>query len=856
MGFSIGDLYLTLLADGGRLKQSIEQEATKAADMAGTKAGQTFGARMAASFAKTGKSLQQTGTTLTKNVTAPIVGLAAAVVAVGTEFDTTLRQITALTDTSVDEIGKVRKALLGMASEIGKDPAELARGFYFLASAGFTTSEALDVLHVAAKAAAAGLGDTADISKVVGAEVNAFGKENLTASDAVNFLLRAIKDGTAEAPDFAAALGQVLGSAAAVGAKANDVNAALAAMTLKGISADEAATSLNQVFLSLLRTTDQADEALAGLGTSADALRAELREKGLLALLADLAARFGDNETAASAVFGNVRALRGILALTGGDAAATAAVFDDVANGTANLEDAFRKTEGPGREMDRALAEIKVALITLADDVLPQFTQVLAVAVGLLHAGVSVFESLPGPVRQGIITIAGLAAALGPLLFISGKVTSGLGMLIGGFAKLRGLGAALAPAIGRAVAGLERSPVIGRAVAGLGKAMGSTLGTAASIAFAAVAVVEVVNTYNNIKDGLNRQSDKISKDIANQIKTGTTAELEKSKAAIETGIAQLNGIWDAGIFTNEQRAKLEANLDALNRELARRANLAPQQIAAGIEAGKTEVAAAAADAISTIASPLDRLVAEAKAAGRKVPTSLAQGILERQAVVPDAMDVLRNLIKNALTPAQQIARDVGILTSKQLAAGLRDKRPEVRTEAERVRSLAEQELADLIAAGGKAGKKAMAELQAGLHSKNADVRAAAKRVKAIIDGELQATEKPAGDAGKAAGTAYINGLTGALSAVTIRLLASTKGKTLERLEFRQHGGPVAAGQAVVIGEQGPEVFVPDVAGTVLPNSTIAAGTTKEMTINVYNPKPEPAGTSVRRELQKAAWLVA
>lgn len=34
---------------------------------------------------------------------------------------------------------------------------------------------------------------------------------------------------------------------------------------------------------------------------------------------------------------------------------------------------------------------------------------------------------------------------------------------------------------------------------------------------------------------------------------------------------------------------------------------------------------------------------------------------------------------------------------------------------------------------------------------------------------------------------------------------------------RQHGGPVGAGQPAIVGERGPEVFVPDQAGTIIPN---------------------------------------
>ena len=41
--------------------------------------------------------------------------------------------------------------------------------------------------------------------------------------------------------------------------------------------------------------------------------------------------------------------------------------------------------------------------------------------------------------------------------------------------------------------------------------------------------------------------------------------------------------------------------------------------------------------------------------------------------------------------------------------------------------------------------------------------------------------------------------------------------------FRAEGGPVTAGQPYVVGERGPEWFVPRQAGTVLPNGVVPGG---------------------------------
>ena len=51
----------------------------------------------------------------------------------------------------------------------------------------------------------------------------------------------------------------------------------------------------------------------------------------------------------------------------------------------------------------------------------------------------------------------------------------------------------------------------------------------------------------------------------------------------------------------------------------------------------------------------------------------------------------------------------------------------------------------------------------------------------------------------------------------VRIKASVAGEGLSSLVGRQHGGPVAAGQAYRVGEGGEELFVPRTSGTIVPN---------------------------------------
>ena len=48
--------------------------------------------------------------------------------------------------------------------------------------------------------------------------------------------------------------------------------------------------------------------------------------------------------------------------------------------------------------------------------------------------------------------------------------------------------------------------------------------------------------------------------------------------------------------------------------------------------------------------------------------------------------------------------------------------------------------------------------------------------------------------------------------------------TMQDLQARASGGPVYAGQQYMVGERGPELFVPNTNGTIVPNNSLGGNT--------------------------------
>jgi hypothetical protein len=94
-----------------------------------------------------------------------------------------------------------------------------------------------------------------------------------------------------------------------------------------------------------------------------------------------------------------------------------------------------------------------------------------------------------------------------------------------------------------------------------------------------------------------------------------------------------------------------------------------------------------------------------------------------------------------------------------------------------------------------------------------------------------------------------NALNGVLSGLSFGNVFSGIGSWLGGL-FRAEGGPIAAGQPYIVGERGPEWFVPKQAGAVLPNGTSPGGTTINTSIAI-DARGADAGVEARLRIMGA-----
>jgi TP901 family phage tail tape measure protein len=363
--------------------------------------------------------MKSVGNKMTLGVTAPLLAIGTAATKSAMGFEESMAKITALVGIPREQVQAWEADVRNLGKTYGASGGEAAEALFFITSAGLRGSDAMGALEASLKASAVGLGDVATIADLATSAMNAYGPATLSAEAATDVLTATVREGKLEADQLAGAMGSTLPIASAMGVQLKEVGAAFAAMSRTGTGANEAATQLNAILMTLQKPSKQAQDMLEEMGLSASGLRRQIRERGLLSALQTLTTAFGDNEEAAAMVFNNSRALRGVLDMLGSGAEQTAEIFGNMADTTGTVDTAFGvMADTSAFKTRQAIAELKDEAMTFGQALLP-VAQELSKAIGAIAGA---FEKLSPGQRQALIYFGLIAAAAGPMLRLVGTI--------------------------------------------------------------------------------------------------------------------------------------------------------------------------------------------------------------------------------------------------------------------------------------------------------------------------------------------------------------------------------------------------------------------------------------------------
>lgn len=370
-----------------------------------------------------GASMAAAGKTMTVGVTLPLAAIGAASTKLAMDFDSSMTKIVSLVGIGADEVDGMKQSVLGLSGETGKSAQELADALFVVTSAGLRGQDALNALESAAKAGAAGLGETNDIARSVAGAMNAYGPAVLDAARATDIIVATARAGNFETSQFAGALGDVLPFAKQAGASLEDVGGSVALLTRTNGDAAKSVTQMAALFRAFVVPAEEAKKELAAAGLSASDMRDRISKEGLAGALQFLDTQLGGNREQLGKLLGSSEAAAAAFQILDSDAQTLNDTFGVVTDSVGMTGEAFDTTaETAGFKMQQAMTSIQNSMIQLGDVILP----IVAAVADKISMLTGLFASLPGPVKTSIVVFGGVVAALGPILWIGGKIMTTL----------------------------------------------------------------------------------------------------------------------------------------------------------------------------------------------------------------------------------------------------------------------------------------------------------------------------------------------------------------------------------------------------------------------------------------------
>ncbi len=291
------------------------------------------------------KTMQKGFSTLSKIGVAAVAAITAGLIKSimsADEWQKEFANVTTLVDESQVSFIGMAKELLSLDSRLGSS-TDLTRGLYQALSASVEPSKAVQFVGEAAKFAKAALVDTNTAVDVITTGLNAYGLEANKATDISDKLFSVIKLGKTTGDELSATIGQSIPLAANMGISFDELGASIAVMTRQGINASASTTQFNAVVNAFLKPSEDMKNTLHDIGfESGEAAIQSLGFKGALDRVIETT---GGSKEETAKLFRNVRALKGVLALTGTGASDYADVLDEITNSTGATEIAFNKQE-------------------------------------------------------------------------------------------------------------------------------------------------------------------------------------------------------------------------------------------------------------------------------------------------------------------------------------------------------------------------------------------------------------------------------------------------------------------------------------------------------------------------------
>lgn len=327
------------------------------------------------------KGLQATSDILKGSMTA-IGGLGLAAIKVGSDFESGMSKVAAISGASEQELSKLTEKAKYMGSTTKFSATESAAAFEYMAMAGWKTEDMLNGIEGIMNLAAASGEDLATTSDIVTDALTAFGMKANDAGHFSDILAQASSNANTNVGMMGETFKYVAPVAGALGYTAEDTALAIGLMANAGIKSSQAGTSLRSMMSRLTKPTKEVQIAMNKLGLSLTDDNGKM--KSFNEVIKDLREGFsGLSEAEAAELASSLagqEAMSGLLAIVNAS------------------DDDFQKLERSIYNCDGAAAKMAE---TMSDNLQGQITILKS---GLEGLGISLYENMQAPCMEIVKT--------------------------------------------------------------------------------------------------------------------------------------------------------------------------------------------------------------------------------------------------------------------------------------------------------------------------------------------------------------------------------------------------------------------------------------------------------------------
>ena len=409
---------------------------------------------------KVGQAVQTAGQHMMK-VTTAIGGVAAASVTVAANFEQQMSKVQAISGATAEETDKLTESARQWGRDTKYSATEAGEAFEYMALAGWKTDDMLEGIGGILNLAAASAMDLGTASDIVTDYLTAFG---LSAKDAGKFadeMAYAMSHSNTTTEALGEAYKNCAATAASMGYSVEETTAVLMTMANAGVKGGEAGTALNAIMTRLATDTKGCATELSKYGVEVYDAQGNMNSlssilTGVRGVWNNLTDEQQANLAKTIAGTNQFSALQTIMSGLSDEAIASGMSFSDYSealqncDGTASDMAATMQDNLLGR-LTQLKSKLEDVGITIGNSLMP-FMEKAVAKIGELA---DKFASLSPQQQETILKIAGVVAALGPLLTITGKAITVSGQISKGVGKVVGKLAEMGTTAGGATGGMS-----------------------------------------------------------------------------------------------------------------------------------------------------------------------------------------------------------------------------------------------------------------------------------------------------------------------------------------------------------------------------------------------------------------